>query len=180
MSVKHFFAHLYTVSQHRRVVRHYCFKLGLYWQGLTHDLSKYSFEEFSHGVRFYQGYRSPHEGERELYGYSTAWMHHKGRNKHHFEYWTDINKATHSYEPVEMPVRYVMEMFCDRIAASKIYNGDKYTDHDALDYYLKTYAREKMHPNTADLLEEWLYMLAEEGEEKTLAYIKENYRGGLK
>ena len=177
MKWKNFFNHLYTVNQHRAMVRHYCFKLGLYAQGLTHDLSKFAPEEFFNGVKYYQGFRSPHEGERDDYGYSKAWMHHKGRNKHHAEYWTDVDRSIREYVPVEMPVKYVKEMFCDRVAASRIYNKEKYTDHDALDYYLKSEGGKKsrMHPKTAALLESWLVMLAEKGEEETFKYIKENY-----
>ena len=90
-------------------------------------MSKYTPTEFIPGVKFYTGHRSPNEGEREVFGYSKAWMHHKGRNRHHFEYWVDYNIETHRNEPVEMPYNYVAEMYCDRLAASKIYNGKKYS-----------------------------------------------------
>ena len=103
---------------------------------MFHDLSKYSPTEFLEGIKYYQGTRSPNERARELKGYSIAWMHHKGRNKHHFEYWTDYSNETHQLEPIEMPLRYVVEMFCDRVAASKIYGRDKYNDSYALNYYL--------------------------------------------
>ena len=171
-----FLNHLKTINKHRRVVRYYCFKLHLYWQGLTHDLSKYSFTEFSLGVKYYQGFRSPHEKERKEYGYSKAWMHHKGRNKHHFEYWTDIDKESGLYKPYEMPLKYVKEMLCDRIAASKIYKKDEYTDASPYDYFLTSSARLNMHPNTAKLIEEWLLMLKEKGEEYTFNYINHNYK----
>ena len=85
----HFFDHLRTVNRHRRLVRKYCFRLGLYWQGLTHDLSKYSPTEFFRSVKYYQGYRSPNDQERITNGVSLSWLHHKGRNRHHFEYWID-------------------------------------------------------------------------------------------
>ena len=170
-----FIKHLKTVMKHRIVVRNLCFKLGLYWQGLTHDLSKYSFEEFWLGVKYYQGYRSPHEGEREDYGYSKAWMHHKGRNKHHFEYWNDVSMTTKKYEPIEMPIKYVKEMFCDRIGACKIYKGDNYTDASAFEYFQRGNAKNIMHPNTAKLTYEWLEMLKDKGEKYTFDYIKMNY-----
>ena len=99
-------------------------------------------------------------------------MHHKGRNRHHFEYWNDINTATKMYEPVKMPMRYVKEMFCDRVAASKIYQGKNYTDIHPLEYFQRGNARKKMHAATADLLEGWLTMLAERGEKETFAHIK--------
>ena len=141
-------------------------------QGLLHDLSKYSPSEFFVGAKYYQGNRSPNEAEREAYGYSKAWMHHKGRNRHHFEYWTDYDPKTKELTPVEMPLKYVKEMFCDRVAASKIYLGDKYTDEAPINYFLKGKGRRLIHPKTSDLLEQFLVMLRDEGEEKTFAYIR--------
>ena len=90
--------------------------------------------EFLAGVRYYQGDRSPNTAEREANGYSLAWMHHKGRNRHHFEYWTDLSPKTRTYEPVDMPVRYLCEMVADRIAACKTYQGAAYTDASPLQY----------------------------------------------
>ena len=89
----------------------YCFKVGLYKQGFLHDLSKYSPTEFMVGAKYYQGTRSPNNAEREATGVSTSWLHHKGRNKHHFEYWVDYNMKSHKNEPVEMPYNYVAEMY---------------------------------------------------------------------
>ena len=73
------------------MVMHNCFMRGLYRLGLVHDLSKYSWTEFSVGAKYYQGTRSPNDAERESKGYSSAWLHHKGRNKHHLEYWVDYS-----------------------------------------------------------------------------------------
>ncbi len=168
----HFFRHLHTITKHRHCVIRHCFRAGIGWQGLFHDLSKYSPSEFLPGVRYYQGTRSPNERERELFGYSEAWMHHKGRNRHHFEYWNDLNMESKMYEPVRMPMRFVKEMFCDRVAASKIYQGKNYTDGHPLAYFRRGNARKKMHADTADLLEEWLVMLAEQGEKTTFSHIK--------
>lgn len=153
------------------VIRH-CAKAGILWQGLFHDLSKYSPAEFLPGARFYLGDRSPTEAERRENGYSAAWMHHKGRNKHHFEYWTDYSIKTRKIESVEMPLRYMKEMFCDRVAAGKIYQGKNYTNNNPIDYFMNGNARHIMHPKTAVVLEEWLRMLQSEGEKKTFAYIK--------
>ena len=77
--------HFRTITRHRHKVIANCFRAGIGWQGLFHDLSKYSPTEFWPGARYYQGTRSPNEIEREKYGYSPAWLHHKGRNRHHFE-----------------------------------------------------------------------------------------------
>ncbi len=137
-----------------------------------HDLSKYSPTEFLPGVKYYQGTRSPNEQERTECGYSAAWMHHKGRNKHHFEYWTDYSPKTRKLEPVKMPLCYVAEMFCDRVAASKIYNGQNYTDAKPLEYFLKGKAHRNIHPETSHFLETLLRMLAVKGETITFAWLR--------
>lgn len=164
--------HFNTITKHRHKVIAHCFKAGILWQGLKHDMSKYSFEEFWQGARHYLGTRSPNEGERHTKGYSIAWMHHKGRNKHHFEYWTDYSPVTKKVEPVKMPIKYVKEMFCDRVAASKIYQGDNYTDSHPLEYFLNAKGRRVIHPETSDFLESLLVMLKEKGEKETFKYIK--------
>ena len=170
--------HFCTITKHRWMVRKHCFRVGLYWQGLTHDLSKYSPTEFRSGIRYYQGNRSPNSRERELIGYSTAWMHHKGRNKHHFEYWTDLSITSRKYEAVQMPPRYFVEMVMDRIAACKIYRGKAYSDGDALDYLLRSSEgrdMSMMHPKTRDDLVHVLTMLRDEGEKATFRYLKDTY-----
>ena len=164
--------HFKTITKHRHKVIVHCFKAGIGWQGLFHDLSKYSPTEFIPGAKYYQGTRSPNEKERDLFGYSLAWMHHKGRNRHHFEYWNDLNMQSHRYEPVPMPLRFITEMFCDRVAASKIYKGKDYKDSDPLDYFQHGKANRFIHPETSDLLERLLVMLAERGEKETFAYLR--------
>ncbi len=164
--------HFLTVTKHRHKVIINCAKSGILWQGLRHDLSKYSPTEFSAGAKYYLGNKSPNEGEREKCGYSRAWMHHKGRNKHHFEYWTDYSKTERKLAPVKMPMRYVIEMFCDRVAASKVYQGKNYNDNHPLEYFLGGKSKRMIHPETSDLIESLLVMLAQKGEEETFAYIR--------
>ena len=168
--------HFRTITRHRHKVIANCFRAGIGWQGLFHDLSKYSPTEFWPGARYYQGTRSPNEIEREKYGYTPAWLHHKGRNRHHFEYWTDYNPAERRVMPVKMPLRYVAEMFCDRVAASKIYQGAAYTQTHPLEYYLRGKPRRVIHPQTAALLEEWLTCLAQEGEDAAFARVRAKLR----
>ena len=171
-----FLGHLHTVTHHKLLVLEGCWKVGLYRQGLLHDLSKFSPTEFLVGARYYQGNRSPNNAEREDIGYSTSWLHHKGRNRHHFEYWVDYNLRGAAGEspliPVKMPGRYVVEMLMDRIAACKTYMGDSYTDESPLNYFGGGRARAFMHPETAALLEKLLRMLAEKGEDYTFAYVR--------
>lgn len=172
---KRFFGHLRTVSKHRRMVRKLCFKCGLYWQGLTHDLSKYSPTEFWNGVKFYTGTRSPHIGERDAYGYSKAWLHHKGANKHHVDYWQDIRPDGYT-EPIPMPIEYFAEMLCDRVAASMIYLGDKFTNKSALDYYRLHYYENKFHADTREKLEYWLLNIWAVGMDKAFNELKEELK----
>ena len=171
-------AHWKTVRRHRKLVRRYCFRLGLYWQGLTHDLSKYSPAEFLAGARYFQGDRSPNDAQRRECGYSAAWLHHKGRNKHHFEYWTDYGLDGQGIQGVEMPPRYVAEMFCDRVAASRVYRGAAYKDGDPYEFFLRGKQKHLlMHPATSDLIESLLLKLRDEGEDATFAYIRRELLG---
>ncbi len=177
--------HLRTISEHRRQVRQGCFAVGLYFQGLTHDLSKYSPSEFIEGCRYYQGYRSPNNAEREDKGYSESWMHHKGRNKHHYEYWIDyaaeVKGVYHKKGgmiPVRMPKKYVVEMFMDRLAASRVYNKDSFTDDMPLKYYERSMDFIMMHPDTKKDLHLLLKMYAKFGEKVTFKYIKDRYLKG--
>lgn len=165
--------HFRTITHHRHLVRKYCFQVGLYWRGLTHDLSKYSPTEFWRGAKYYQGTFSPTQQERRENGYSLAWMHHKGRNRHHFEYWTDVSPVTHQYEPLEMPTEFFVEMCMDRIAASRTYLGDQYHDGAPLEYLQRAGDNRWMHPVTARKLRFILIMLRDKGEEKTFRFIRE-------
>lgn len=131
------------------------------------------------GVRYYQGNRSPNAAERETVGYSRAWLHHKGRNKHHYEYWIDI--SNHKEEGLvgnKMPLRYVAEMVCDRIAACEVYKGKAYTSAAPLEYYEYTKNYITIHPRTRALLEKLLHMLKDQGEEATFAYLRKLLKKG--
>jgi len=170
--MRKFFGHLTTITRHRHEVIKNCKKAGILMRGLFHDLSKYSPSEFIPGVKNYQGYRSPNARERELYGFSEAWLHHKGRNKHHFEYWTDYSEAQRKIIPIPMPKKYIAEMFCDRVAASKIYKGADYTDDCPLEYFLGGKAHRFIDSQTSDTLEHFLTLLANEGEDAAFKAIR--------
>lgn len=164
--------HFITISKHRHEVIKLCFKAGIGFQGLFHDLSKYSFCEFIAGAKFFMGNQSPNNGERLSKGYSLAWMHHKGRNKHHFEFWYDYETVSKKIVPVPMPDKYIKEMFCDRVAASKTYNKKNYTQNSPLLYLTNSSAKEKMNENTYKKILFLLKMLSEKGEKDTLNFIK--------
>ena len=170
--------HFKTITRHWMLVMAGCFRVGLYRQGLTHDLSKYSPTEFWMGAKYYQGNRSPNAAEREEKGYSEAWMHHKGRNRHHYEYWTDMSHQTRQYEPIQMPRKYLVEMVMDRRAACIVYEGDAYTSGSALRYFERSRERELMHPQTRRQLGYILTMLRDRGEEETFRYLKNDVLRG--
>lgn len=172
--------HFKTITKHRRLVAHYCFRMGLYRQGLTHDLSKYSPTEFLEGAHYWQGVRSPNNEAREEVGYSRAWLHHKGRNRHHFEYWIDygINCDT-IIRGVPIPRKYIAEMVADRISASRVYQGDAYTCRSSYEYFVR--GKEKLwfvHRDALTQLGFLLKMVADEGEDRALDYIRNEYLKG--
>ena len=170
--------HFCTITKHKNLVLVGCFKVGLYRQGLLHDLSKYSPTEFLVGCKYYKGYMSPNNAEREDKGYSSAWLHHKGRNKHHMEYWIDYavekdpGKEHGGMTGMKMPIRYVAEMFIDRISASKNYQKEKYTDRSPIEYFEHGRGHYLIHEDTEALLYYLLKMLAIKGEKATFSFVK--------
>ena len=170
--------HFKTITKHRWLVREGCFRVGLYWQGLTHDLSKYSPVEFWAGVKYFQGDHSPNDAQRRAFGYSAAWLHHKGRNRHHFEYWTDYSLKGEGITGVEMPKRYVAEMFCDRLAASRVYRGKDFDPGDPYKFFQRSMQKRILiAPETAALLETMLVKLRDEGEDAAFDYIRKEVLG---
>lgn len=178
MKIINAWRHFCTIQHHKNLVMAGCFRIGLYRQGLMHDLSKYGPTEFLVGCKYYRGYMSPNNAEREDKGYTSAWLHHKGRNKHHLEYWIDYSASKQRGKDGEkmigmkMPVNYVCEMFIDRVSASKNYQKEDYTDESPLKYYEKSRDHYIIHPDTAALLEYLLTMLAVKGEKYTYTFVK--------
>lgn len=166
----HAIKHFITITRHRHAVMRNCFKCGLIKQGLLHDLSKFSPSEFWSGAKYYQGNRSPQAREREVVGYSSAWLHHKGRNKHHFEYWTDFADGKKVF--VKMPAKYLAEMICDRIAACKIYLKESYTQASPLEYFEQKTDKDGMNSLTCVELRYFLTVLRDKGEKHTFKQLK--------
>lgn len=168
------YQHFKTISYHKWLVMKGCFSIGLFRQGLCHDLSKYTPAEFLVGAMYYQGNRSPNNAEREVKGYSSSWLHHKGRNKHHYEYWIDYSakEIEGGMTPAPMPVRYILEMVMDRIAASKVYAKENYSQHNPLKYYKSGREKAPLHEKTRQTLELLLYILDQEGEKEMGRFIR--------
>ena len=173
MQTKNIIKHFCLITHHKWVVFKLCCKLGLYWRGLMHDISKYSWTEFGESIKYYQGNRSPIMAAREDKGYSEAWLHHKGRNKHHWEYWIDFTRD--GIIAIEMPIKYVVEMFCDRVAATMVYRGSDFDFTAPLDYYNKTHHYYVINEKTDQIIKDMLEHLANSNLDETIKYIKNNY-----
>ena len=177
MSFEKGLQHLKTINRHKASVMESCFRMGLVRQGLLHDLSKYAPVEFLVGARYYQGDRSPNNAEREDLGLSYSWLHHKGINKHHFEYWLDYGiQCDTIIKGVPIPRKYVAEMIADRIAASKVYLGDSYSVTSPYTYLDRSLDHLWfVHDEVKEQLRYLLGMLAVRGETQTFAYIRRIY-----
>lgn len=162
MKLSPYIKHFCTISKHKYIVMMECIKCGQIWRGLTHDNSKFGFTEFFSSARNFQGTRSPIEAEKEKYGYSLAWQHHRGHNPHHWEYWID-NLGTYRNDPIKIPYPYVVEMVCDWIGAGKVYSGEKWTTKEPLEYYNKVRSTRIFHRDTEILLVFFLDVISEQG-----------------
>lgn len=152
--------HFQTITKHKIYVMRECFRVGLYRQGLLHDLSKYSWTEFRIGCRYYQGTRSPNNAEREEKGYSSAWLHHKGRNKHHYEYWQD--NFDNGGNPIEMPMKYKKEMLCDYLGAGRAYHGKSFNFEKELKWWESKKSKPiAMHPNDIAFINKYINLFYE-------------------
>ena len=161
------------IIRHKHKVFIHCCKCGIVWRGIVHDLSKFSPTEFFESVRYFKGYRSPIGVCRREKGVSLAWLHHKGRNKHHIEYWLDPDCPT----PPLMPYKYAVECVCDKLAATKIYKGKDYKPEMALEHWIYYGSRVEGNPKTMQFVERVFTDLKELGEKQVFnkRYMKKTY-----
>ena len=141
--VSNFFKHIILISKHKWLVFKFSCKLGIPFRGFMHDWSKFSIDEFWEGVKYYDGTVSPITKCKQNEGYSKAWLHHKGRNKHHVQYWLDF--GTKGVAPV-IPYKYMAEMICDKMSASITYNGKNWTNSSQYEYWQKEKTRVIVNP----------------------------------
>ena len=139
-------------------------------RGLFHDMSKFSFTEFSEGVKYFQGNRSPIEACKEDIGYSKAWFRHRGRNKHHSQYWVDISWG--KIIPCEIPWKYLVEFLCDGVGAGKVYLGSKWNNSSPLNYWIEKDGRSFYHINTRIKIEIYYRLIDAYGWEWVSSCIK--------
>ena len=163
--IKNAIKHTKLVLTHKWYVFIYCTKLGLPWRGLVHDMSKFSPTEFCESVKYYDGKISPITVCKGKNGYSEAWLHHKGRNKHHTHYWVDETAIEKT--PI-IPYKYVAEMICDKLSASKVYNGKDWTKRSELEYWEKEKLRIRVNKHVEEMLTEVFEQVAEKGIEPVL------------
>ena len=173
--------HYKTIHHHKMLVMRGCFRCGLYWQGLTHDLSKLSPWNSGPVPNIGRAPAAPTTPSARRKATLPHGLHHKGRNKHHLEYWIDYApNGDHAMAGMRMPNRYVAEMVCDRIAASKITKGASYTDAAAWEYYEHSRDHYILHPETRKQLETCLLILRDEGEDECFRYIRTQLLGKKK
>lgn len=165
MKWKNFWGHLCTITKHKWVVFKLSIRAGIPIRGLLHDLSKYSPTEFWEGVKYYNGKRSPIIICKNETGYSKAWLHHKGRNKHHFEYWTDF--AAPDKTPV-IPYKYTVEMVCDTLAAGLVYLGKDWDPSEPLQYFNRRKDREYLNDKIENVMLEVYRQVEKNGIKKTV------------
>ncbi len=156
MKISALFKHLKLVHTHRKYVRKACFKMGIAWQGIIHDLSKYSLTELKI-CKYYNGKKSPHDTCRGQLGYSPSWIYHFHRNKHHWEFWCETT-SDGVWNPIKIPYRYIIEMFCDFVGAGKAYNEDNWTTSAPMEYWeAKCKGKRLMHNDSIKLFEYLLW-----------------------
>ena len=143
---------LRRILVHKFWVAYYCFQLGLYWQGITHDWSKFSITEFSRSVKYWDDKASSLENETRINGYSETFLHHRGRNPHHYEYW--IHSLDRGGVPAKMPRKYALELVCDYLAACRTYGGNP---RNEIDWWNSYSPKIKMHEDTKSYVSNIFY-----------------------
>ena len=165
------FKHFCLITKHKWVVFKLCIKVGEPIRGLLHDLSKYSWTEFSESIKYFNGEHSPITECKKENGYSKAWLHHKGRNKHHTEYWIDLDAPEKT--PI-MPYKYVAEMLCDKMAAGITYQGKNWTKEYELQYWLNEKDHILLNQKVKDLVTDCLTQVSQKGIDAV--YTKKNFK----
>lgn len=175
MYLKNVVKHFKVVTKHKWVVFKLCCKIGEPWRGFLHDLSKYSLTEFLEGVKYFNGKYSPIVDCKKQNGYSKAWLHHKGRNKHHWEYWIDLQAPEKT--PI-IPYKYVAEMICDRLAAGIVYKGKDWTKEEPLKYFLEEKNKLMVNEQILKMLEDIFTQISINGINEVLKKenVKEIYK----
>lgn len=169
--------HFKLVMTHKKFVFRACRKAGIPFRGLMHDMSKFSVVEFSESVKYFTGVSSPIDEAKKDKGLSMAWLHHRGRNKHHWAYWVD--NLTDGGIPTLMPYKYALEMACDFIGAGQAYMGESWSFDTPYDWFLaQEKDRSKIHPSIVAFLDCIFWTMKEQQSYEALdkSYTKSVYK----
>lgn len=164
--MSNYIGHFKKITKHKIEVGKACFRAGIPLQGITHDLSKYTPSEFIEYAKYYGYDISPVDICKKEKGYCNSWMHHKGHNPHHYEYW--IDNLDNGGTPLIIPYKYAVEMVCDYIGAGKVYNGDSYDCTSPLKYWQNKKKTAKLHPKMIRFFDRVFAAIAVHGEKKGL------------
>lgn len=159
--------YLWYLTRHKWYVFIECCKFGLYWRGLTHDLSKFLPSEFFAYAKNFYGNFYKHGGGGTGYfkrrdiidkNFEFAWILHQKRNKHHWQWWVLSKPQYNGFTILEMPDEYRKEMVADWRGASHAqgFGGN------AKNWYIKNKKRMLLHPKTRMWIEEQLEVKKEE------------------
>lgn len=121
--MNYLFSYLKYVVKHKFWVMYYCFKEGMFFQGITHDLNKFRPLNFLYYARYFYLKNGKGKFVRDTSGYydasqtgdsdfDLAWHYHQRTNKHHWQYWT-MARDDGTFRCLNMPYKYVKEMLCD-------------------------------------------------------------------
>jgi len=159
--MNHYFKYAKYLIKHCWYVRKMCWKNGLYWQGLVHDLSKWRPSEFIPYARFFYGdypeelnmyekiYHWTLKTKKDIqHDFDVAWLKHIHRNPHHWQYWILLEDSGGEIA-MEMPEKYVKEMLCDWWGAS-VATGN---GGNSKDWYEKVKKDTKMADSTQKYFE---------------------------
>ena len=165
--MKQYLNYLKYVLIHKYFVTVECFKVGLYWRGIVHDLSKFRLSEFVPYANFFYtkkrngtGYYKPTDTGDKAFDF--AWLLHQKRNKHHWQWWT-LPEDDGGIKVIKMDEIFTNEMICDWIGAGKAQGffspkDDKY--FETRKWYIANKNKMNLHPHTRRLIECTLEIIA--------------------
>ena len=166
--------HFKLISKHKYYVFKNCWKAGLIWRGIKHDLSKYSPTEFLESVRYFSGDRSPIDNCKEINGWSRAWMHHKCRNTHHFEYY--IDNINGEQIAIQMPFKDAAELICDYLGAGQAYMKKNFSYEKEYNWWQKKKKNLGLIHNQTKIFIDIVFEELKENSDKNNKILKNLYK----
>ncbi len=135
--------YLYYIIRHKYFVGIECWKRGLFYRGIFHDISKLLPGEFIPYAKWFYG----ETNKRDIINYDIAWLKHQHRNPHHWQYWM-LQNDNDGMHTLQMPNKYAIEMVCDWLGAEKSINGRQFSLDNTRIWYLFHKNNITLHPTT--------------------------------